>query len=143
MAESWGIKISLPGVDVTKATPEQCVIHSKYDVHKINGHASPSHFGVIQLVIANEPASPSTHNILTMSHGYSYRPAAFIHLQDSSITPPFMITGHRALDAFDQSFLTAYTTDTEFRIDLVKNGPITLAGRVFNIRYYIFAEDGS
>lgn len=143
MAESWGIKISLPGVDVNKATPEQCVIHSKYDVHKINDHANPPHYGVLVLNVVNEPASPSTTNILTINHGYAYRPAAFIHIRDSGSNPPFLVTGHRSLDAFDQSYLQAYTTDTQFRIDLVKNGPITLAGRVFNIRYYIFAEDGS
>lgn len=144
MSESFGIKVSLPGYNVNDATPEQCSVHSGYDTHKINDHASPAHYGVVSLTVSNEPANPSTTNIMSFNHNYPYRPVCMAHFRDPARSAgQFAVTGIFGLDAFISSYIKVYTTDTQFRIDLVKGGPVTLAGRVFTIRYYIFAEDGN
>jgi len=143
MSENWGIKISLPGIDVTKATPEQCVIHSQYDTHKINDHASPAHYGVIHVTVQNEPATNSTTNVLKINHGYTYRPASFVHINDPlQGSSPYGLTGSYFIGG--GNFLNAYTTGTQFRVDLVKGGfGVPMVGEQFTIRYYLFAEEAT
>lgn len=145
MANDYGIKIALPGFDVTKATPEQCAVHSGYDTMKIKNTASPEHFGVINLTATSTPST--TVNVFTMSHGYSYRPASIIHWSDSSrAIAPYSVTGFYPLNATFDQFFVAYCTDTQFKIDYVNNalsGAATITGNTYKIRYYIFANDGN
>lgn len=144
--EDYGIKISLPGFNVYDATPEQCSIHTKYDTLKVNDHASPAHYGVVQATVGTEPANGSTKTIKTFAHGYTHRPSVWAHVLDPARTAaPYGVTGFYALDAFAESYIKISVTDTDFNIVLRKGttAPPTLLGRVFTIRYYIFAEDGN
>src|SRR5688572_9363732 len=74
-------KLSLPGIDVETASPEECVIHSSYPNPKINKHANPSHRSLISVTFNKTYPSGDT-TIYTMAHGYSYTPMVWAVIAD-------------------------------------------------------------
>lgn len=143
MSESWGIKVALPGKDVTTATPEECAVHSGFDTFKINRHPTPAHYGAITVSITSNPASGSTFTLLDIAHGYSYRPALFSHIR-------YVQGGRTAIDSFFPftpfgSGIAVFTTDTRLKIVLqkVSGDNADYSNRTYTIRYYIAAENGN
>lgn len=66
-------KVSLPGIDVKNASPEECVVHSDYPSPKINKHAKPTHRGLIRINLNNTYPVGDTV-LFAPLHGYDYTP---------------------------------------------------------------------
>lgn len=136
----YGIKISLPGVDVLKATPEDCAVHSSYDTFKIDDHADPAHFGVVKITFTKDSASAT---LFSFKHGYDHRPSCMAHNYDGSRpNNPYAIGGKFFIQG--DTYINTVVDDTYFRVKLVKGSfqPPNMTGKSYTIRYYIFAEDG-
>lgn len=151
-----GIKISLPGFDVSSASPEQCAIDSNYDTFKVDSHSSPPHFGIIKITFNNNPPT-GTSTIFSMPHNYSHRPSLLTHFDTGPNFPATaggVITGHIALNSFNTSWIECNVTDTQMKVDVRNNGSTDFSGAalaalgdgiyptVMTLRFYIFAEDG-
>lgn len=82
----FGFKLALPGIDVNRATPEQCAIHSSYPHPKINKRAANPHRGLVELIFNSTYAVGDTV-LYTLDHDYGYTPMnwAVITQTDSGI----------------------------------------------------------
>jgi hypothetical protein len=137
----YGIKISLDGVDVKTATPEQCTLHSGYACPKIKLNQSPAHFGVYTKTFASTPAVGETI-LTTINHGLGYKPMNLV-----------MIKYHdgvrnRAMPLPAQSGISlqiyAYATTTDLKIAINRSaGGTDPTGETWVFKYYIFVENGA
>lgn len=149
MSNDYGVKVSLPGFDVSSATPEQCAVHSKFDTFKINDHADTPHFGLVHITFNNNPAVDVVTTLLSFNHGYNHRPSLMTYI-DNGVYGVQSTTGHLHQDVFDRAWIECNVTDTQFKIDVRGHGTTNFngsdvlgtGGNIFTIRFYIFAEDG-
>jgi hypothetical protein len=85
----YGIKVALPGYDVTTATPEQCAVHSDYNCPKID--ATKNHFLTVPIFFIHEPPQDLTPNATTetilqvVPHEYKYIPQLWLHSDYTSL----------------------------------------------------------
>lgn len=143
-----GVKISLPGFDVHTATPEQCVVHSKFDTFKISRRATPDHFGIIYITFNNNPSADVVTTLFSFNHGYQHRPSLMTFIS-TGVYGNQSTSGHVHMDVFDRAWIEANVTDTQFKIDVQGHGTTDFTGADLSgypntmiVRYYIFAEDG-
>lgn len=77
----YAIKVSLPGYDVTTATPEQCAIHSVFNSPKID--ATKENFLTFNIFFQTEPPHTAGTFVETIlykkEHGYNYTPQLWVH----------------------------------------------------------------
>ncbi len=129
--------ISLPGYDITDTDPRNFSIHSDYPSPKIE----EKNCDISTYTFVSNPAIGSTTNLLTINHGYSYVPAAIVYVKDVT-AGRFSILPYNVVP-FTQYIIT-YTTSTQLIVDYkcpIDNST-DLTGRVFNLKYYIFVENG-
>jgi hypothetical protein len=142
ISNDYGFIVTLPGFSHDTATPEQCVVHSKYPSPKIKMNATPLHYGIVNAAISVD-RGVGTFNVLTVPHKLAFTPTALVQYYDPAISSnrqygimPYFFT------AFDR--FRAYTDNTNFKIDMVNTiNNSTIVGRTITFRYYIFAENGS
>lgn len=91
----YGIKISLPGVDVDLATPEECALHSGYPNLKIKRGADPVHSDILSYTFSSDPNN-GTYTLFTKAHGYSYTPNGLVYFiaHDNNIYGMPLIFGY-------------------------------------------------
>lgn len=148
-------KIALSDVDVRKATPEQCSIHSEYNSPKID--STKDHFLNVNITFDNEPPTPAsgTTNTLTLfelEHGYKYVPEVWFHVDatpnfggtvDERYGPGATILSFQG--AASIATLRASVDKDVVRIYLEKSwtspaSPPNVAGQRVETRLYIFAD---
>lgn len=128
--------ITLPGYDVNKATPEQCVVHSDYACPKIDLRKTPKLFGIYEHTFSSNPGVGTT-NLFTLNHDLGYKPMHFCNLKDEFYTEPLPY-----YQGGDQ--IKAYCDDDNFKIDLTRlSDLVDLTGTTFIFKYYIFVENGA
>lgn len=140
----FGLKISLPGVDVKTATPEQCSIHTSYDSLKVRIDNQNPQEGNI-LITFNDTPSAGTYNITTIHHGYGYIPAYYFFFDtlSSNTQTDAEVGSIFGLDADHASIFQAIPDDQNITFNLVTDGVFdTLAGKFYAFRFYVFANDG-
>lgn len=146
-ATDYGIKVSLPGFDVLTATPEQCALHSSYPAPKIElHHAAFTAQATAVYTFSANPAHPSTTNLVTVSHPYSYAPfatATWFYDFGGGRGPEY---GSFPLFLNINDTVYAYATTSQFKLDLVRLNTPThpdLTGLAFTYRYTITCENGA
>lgn len=77
------IKVALPGYEAEDATPEQCAVHSGFNMPKVD--ATKEHFVIFPIFFARETPDPGagTSNettIFIFQHSYSYIPQVWLHV---------------------------------------------------------------
>lgn len=159
---NFGVKISLPGIDVNKASPEECAVYSKYDTFKINETATPPHFGQAVITIRNNPPRDVVTNLYKIPHGYSHRPSVLSHIDTGVINSGnrgSIIAGRVSSNpsaSNELDYLECCVDDTYLYINIRQHtsdwtgaGAVSLSipGAVYpniaTVRFYIFANDGS
>lgn len=159
---NFGVKISLPGVDVNTASPEQCAVYSKYDTFKIDETATPSHFGQAAITIRNNPPKDIITNLYKIPHGYSHRPTVLSHIDtgviNSGTNKGAIIAGRVSANPNSSNkldYLECCVDDTYLYINIRHHTSdwtgatavsLNIAGAVYpniaTVRFYIFANDG-
>lgn len=151
MNSDWGLKISLPGVDVKTATPEQCSVHSSFDSFKVQTEVATPNLGNVKVTFIDNPPNPQTFPVLTVPHNLGFKPATFMFydITGSSQNLSSDVGTFFFLDS-NQATCFQITADTQnmyitfvLTIDFILNyGTYPLVGNYFSFRYYIFANDG-
>lgn len=137
MSNEFAGIITLPGYDVSTASPEQCSIHSDYPSPKLEER----NVDVLTYTFVSNPAIGSTTNLLTVNHGYSYVPAAVVYVKDVT-AGRFSILPYNVV--FPTQYMITYTTNTQLKVDYkcpIDNST-DMTGRIFQFKYYIFVEEG-
>ena len=131
--------IARTGFGYRTATVENCGIHSDYPSPK----SEEKNVGVETYTFTSNPGTDTTTNILTLTHGYSYRPMAIVYIEDVTgdffKILPYDVSG----GLFSQVF-HYYTTTSQLKIDytVTFDNSVDVNGRVFKFKYYVFVEDG-
>lgn len=130
-------KISLPGVDVRTASPEQCVVHSDYASPKINKRANPPHRGLLAISINNTTFAAGDTVIYRFAHGYTYTPQVWAVFVDTNRPGIF------GFSPFVSGIVSVETRTDDTFFSLVVSDPFGFA-LTFDLlcSYAIFAENG-
>jgi hypothetical protein len=145
MTQDFGFKISLPGVDVKTATPEQCSIHSSYDSLKVKLDNQNPQEGNI-LVTFNDTPAVGTYTITSIHHGYGYIPAYyfFFDIRSSSSNTGVEVGDVFPLDEGLGSYFQAIPDTQNIVFNFVTDGVTdVLAGNYYGFRFFVFANDGA
>lgn len=140
----YGMKVSLPGVDVTEATPEQCAMHSGYPSPKIIVGESPEHFGLVRVNFTQDPGTDgTTYTLHTINHGLGYKPAVLgtLFLADGTFddNPIYSILPWTP-SLTVQIWIEA--DDSDMRIKFWQTFEWIDPGDTAEISFYIFSENG-
>lgn len=139
--DKYGIKIVLPGKDVSDATPEECFVTPDYPCPKIKLKQVPAHFGVYTHTFASTPATGETA-LFTLNHNLGYKPMHFCLIK-------YAVSGvNRALPLPAYSgvslYIYAYVSTTQFKILINRAvGGTDPTGETWVFKYYIFVENGA
>lgn len=151
-ATNFGMKVSLPGVEVQDATPEQCVLHSSYPCPKVDTRpgsedpTNPKHFGLVNINFQNDPSDGFTR-LFTITHGYDYIPSCLGTAQFTiptgilagvyGGTMPLLVTGATL------NFFCVTDISSMYVIIGYDSAFGTLVGNTLAVSYQLFAEDGA
>lgn len=152
------LKVSLPGIDVKTATPEECAVHSDFVAPKID--VSRGHFVTIDIDFKNEPPAPDpsggeTHTIVYRHpHGYGYKPQVWAHVDYQQVgggatfgpAGPVFLGANSVEDETDLSVTAdkdnVYITIDKYTFPLFGSPvPYEIAGQLISVRLYIMAEE--
>lgn len=141
----FGIKISVDGVDVTRATQEQLLLSMSYPHAKLDTQNDNS-FQNIRLTFQNNPPGSKTL-VHSFAHEYTYVPSFWVLMQVE--VPPISITSYQAysqdvsvfLNGLNFCVLTTEVTDTDVNFYTEKGGTLDMTGTVVLMRPYVFVED--
>jgi len=138
----YGFILTLPGYDYDKATPEQCVVHSKYPSPMINALVTPKHYGLVSVLFSSTIPSSTTRTLYSMNHNLGYTPVVWCLFNDpNNVTAAY--TNYGIMPYFYGSgTLRAWADDTKFVIDIVQDfvDSSAITGLTMTFRYYIFSE---
>lgn len=137
----YGIKISLPGKEVTSTDERDLVMSSKYETFKV------FHTGTAQYTFGNQ-ASTQTLNIThlhTFNHNLGYRPQFFFYWNEgSNYGSDFRFKYDAGQSA---TIIYIFLDETQFRIDYwysnLGGGTTDLAAKTFNFKYYIIPNQSN
>lgn len=152
MSDQYGVIVSLDGFDAKNADPENCAIHSAYPCPKIPLTTSPNFFYYTTYTFASNPAVTSTTTMLNVNHNLGYVPASICYYQQSNVLYGFI--GFQILPWYvsDAVYYTAYADcdSSNFNVFFKRTsdggGPfdtLDLTGLEFELKYYIFVENGA
>jgi hypothetical protein len=150
-------KVSLPGVDVKRARPEECAVHSDYPAPKID--SALKHFINVQIDFKSEPPNPGVAGATTTTilykdlHDYTYTPELWVHVEytlnfgtvSQTFGPGDAFLG--AVGAFDATYLRVYADTKNYYIAIEKTSSfldntqvLAVVGTSLNVRIYILAD---
>jgi len=146
------LKISLPGIDVEDASPEDCTVHSDYDTLKLKIDNENPHYGSINITFKNNPLTAKTFTLYTINHMYNYLPFYyfFYSIKDSTKSVSFELGNFFSNDVFNSLYFKAVALDKKINFNLIvtqsfvdnaKAGFDTVIGNTYSFRYYVFAND--
>lgn len=142
---SGAIKESLQGEDVFTCTPEQASFDDSYPPMKIE----EDKWGLVTYTF---PGDISDTVLFTIPHGYSYTPAALVFGRDRTVsnnyglvTTPFDV--YDGVNDYGYQYIDTYCDATNLYIRYTNLGGggdhYDPTGRIYDFKYYIFAETGS
>ncbi len=134
----FGFKITLPGYDIQNATPEQCVLSSKYASPKIKLNQNPSHFGNNNFTF-NYNTTTGTYILFTVNHNIGYIPK---HLAMVKWHDGFNNRSEPLPLAQGVDYISSYTTNTQLVVEMSNNSGANYFGKNYIFKYYIFVENG-
>lgn len=135
------LKISLPGIDVKTARPDQCVVHSDYPNPKINKHANPAHRGLISVILNNTYQTGETV-LFSFPHGYSYVPMVWATIAEVNTSNPNIFGFQPYVSG--QTSVEVRCNATNFLIVYVNNTGVSQQPLIqLNVSYAIFADNGA
>lgn len=133
----YGIKVSLPNVDVLKATLDQCVVHSGYPSPKVDVTKVPKHAGIIRVNFTSAPPG-SWVTLATIAHNYGYKPMV---MGTYKINTPFAMSGLMPYaSGTSQLGFSVDSVSMALRIFNDAGNQIVTSGSILEVNYYIFAE---
>lgn len=144
----YGIKVSLPGFDVTTAAPEDCAIHSGYQSPKIDIKADPPHYGILDIDFTSTMATDTDVLLWSQNHGRSYRPMV-IGTADldhkGGDAGDGQIDGILTLSPTATLIVWIDATDTKARLFARHSSGFTWIGSGSNLKvsFFIFVEQSS
>lgn len=138
---NWGFKITLPGYDVSTATPEQCAIHSKYASPKVKIDATPRHYGTVKITFTKNPPSGATTTLYTVPHGYSYTPFALASGTFADFSSAYDGTLPLEPTATFNALIETDATNMYIKV-YYESGWGSIVGNTLTVSYQIFAENG-
>lgn len=139
-SEDWGVKISLPGVDVKTATAKELVLSTAYPNPKVQLNKDPAHFGMIQLIYngANQIVGDVSRNITQFAHGYNYTPGTQCLIIDPvsgvAVQMPYQV-GALGVFVFEADETYVYLNWSAIGLF-----PTEITPGIYNFRYYLFAD---
>lgn len=141
----YGFKVSLPGFDVKTATPEQCSVHSSYPPFKSKTNQTPPHFATVNVDFTATITQGVTQALYTIDHGYNYIPftVSNIVFVSSVGTGSQTIAGLGFAGVGANLLINAYSTSSQYIIDIYDNFNWTDASATLSVSYYVFAENGT
>jgi hypothetical protein len=143
------LKISLPGKDVNKASPEELAVDSDYDSWKLIVTNTNPYYGEILITFKTNPVA-GTYNVLTYTYPFDYVPLYYFYFDIAkssaavSTNTGFDTATAFGLDvAFFQQFKVTSTT-RGFKFDFINNGfGSPVAGTSYSFRYFVYVNDGT
>lgn len=136
----FGIKVSLPGIDVLTATPEQCVIHSGYPSPKIKMDSDPVHFGTLRFTFETDLTKSTDVLLKTIEHGYDYIPWVVGSISLDS-TNGGILESLSPLAPAGTLYIWMEVDDSEVRLYAHDAFNWISASDTMDVSYYIFAEE--
>ena len=137
----WGMKVALPGYDVSTATPEQCAIHSGYASPKVKIDADPRHYGTVRITFNSNPPNGVDTTLYTIAHGYSYTPMALASGTYANFSGQYDGTLPFEPTATFQAFIETDATNMYIKI-YYESGWGSIIGDTLTVSYQIIAENG-
>ena len=134
--EDYGVKITLPGYDVTDTNIQHYVLHSKYQTMKtyIVGTGS--------IYFSNETYAHQDHTIVSVSHNLGYKPycTMFWALSDGTGGGDIWLTGSG--DFFAYVYWDVGSSDFHIYYTQYGSHDSGLSGKTLDFKYYIFINQG-
>jgi len=134
---SYGIKVSLPGVDVKSASIKDLSLTSDFASQK------GLLFDRVSYTFSGAPNSKQT--LVTINHGLGYIPAFWAYFQDkSSNSNRYDMVPYVAQDSdgfFETITLYMDTQDLKFIFESENSSPPDKSGDEFIFKYYVFYDD--
>lgn len=131
--------ISLPSKDVGSTNVLDFVVRSGFDYVKME----EALVGIKSYTVPSS-LSATTYNVLTVTHGLGYTPMSQTFMQDiDDVTATqFAILPYAEASGFVGNYFIAYTTSTQYKIDLVIDWDGSeWAGHAFKFKYQIWLND--
>lgn len=138
----YGFKVSLPGYDVSTATPEQCAVHSGYPPFKSKTNQTPPHFATVSVDFTATITQNLTQTLYSISHGYTYIPFTVSSILFNSGAGTTAVGIGRAGVGANLD-INAFCTTSNFIITIYDNFNYTSNSAFMTVNYYIFAENGT
>lgn len=135
-----GIRISLDGIDVKVATPEQLAYSSEFPPPLV----AETNTGIFTYVYDTAITASTTRNLLTFRHGYTYKPTSICMVTNGAVWDgsTFTIPAPYYV-GFTEFNIHAYTDSTNFYIDMINPQvyDTTPDNVTYTFKYYIFTDD--
>ncbi|SRR6266496_692385 len=135
-------KVSLPGVDVKSAIPEQCAVHSSYPPFKAKVDQPTPHFATLNVRFTTNLPQNTVVTVYSLNHRYGYIPftiPSIVFLDSGGITEAGI--GNVGIGA--TLSIDAYATATQFIVTMYDDFFWTSSSASLQVSYYIFAENGA
>lgn len=136
-----GVKVSLPGYDVSTATPEQCSIHSSYPPLKAKLGQTTPHIATLVVDFTGGIVQNVTHTLYTVPHGYGYIPFTLANIVLDDGVSQTVGTGYAGVGA--TLAINAYSDANNFYITIYDNFNWITSNHTLSVSYFIFAENGT
>lgn len=154
------LKVSLPGYDVKDALPEQCAVHSGYNMPKID--MALQNFKSFKVDFNHEVPGPAVAGtaletiIYQKEHGYTYTPQCWVEVDWTEKIGAFTFAAHGpgtallgAAGAFDATYFGVRCDSKNMYLyvrkesSFVDNSVLAIIGTSLKCRVYVFAEEGA
>lgn len=136
------VKVSLPGIDVKLAKPEQCSIHSEYPPFKSKVDQTDPHFALLKVDFTGSVTQDSVTNLYSFPHGYNYIPLSLPSMVFIS-NDGDLFAGTGTIRPTGTLEIYAKCTATHFIVTIYDNFNWTGPNASLEVSYYVFAEDGA
>lgn len=134
-------KLSMPGYDVSSATPEQCALHSLYPPFKAKIGQSNPHFALLSVDFTGMVTQNVSHTVYSFNHGYGYVPLNFASIIFNDGVQDIVGLGFAGVGA--TLAIDAYCTASDFIVKVYDDGGWTNSNATLKVSYYVFAENGT
>lgn len=138
----YGMKVSLPGEDISSTSLADFALHTKYATFKAKNNMPDPHIYSVQGSFSGPAPQGQTIAIYNIPHGYSYTPAVMASLELKNMNFLSDRSGTGQITAGITLYCAVISTPTDLVVLLYDNNNYIKSGTQLNFSYYIFAENG-
>ena len=145
MRSDYGMKVSLPGVDVKKASKRELSVHNRSDYLKVDPLEEPLLFGFFEFNV--NIATNQFKKFKTIKHKFGFTPQVIAHFVRRSNNAygllPYYFNDSGIDAGFFRFMLYPLANDKEVSFNwLTSSTSVGSEGgdETFDVRYYIFAN---